>query len=395
MNRREFISTTIASGVAFATHAADPARKLRVAVIGHTGHGDYGHGLDVMWLRLPETEIVAVADADPKGLAAAQKKLSVSRGFADYQQMLAETKPDIAVVAPRHIDGHKAMVLAAVEAGVSGIYMEKPMCPTLADADQIVAACEQRRVKLAIAHRNRYHPALPAIDRFVKEDGIGRLLELRIRGKEDARGGAQDLWVLGSHMLNVAHYFAGDPVSCSGVLLKDGHPASRADLTEGTEGVGLIAGNEAHARFDMERGVPVFFDSVARAGNATAGFGLQLIGARGLIDIRGDSHPLAHLVAGSPFEPAKEPRPWIPISSAGPGKPEPIGDLKTQVASHLTAGRDLIAAIREDRQPLCSARDGRTTLEMIAAVFESHRLDGQRVKIPLKARGNPLALLSA
>ena len=38
---------------------AESERKLRVAVIGHTGHGDYGHGLDTMWLRVPETEIVA------------------------------------------------------------------------------------------------------------------------------------------------------------------------------------------------------------------------------------------------------------------------------------------------------------------------------------------------
>jgi hypothetical protein len=61
--------------------------------------------------------------------------------------------------------------------------------------------------------------------------------------------------------------------------------------------------------------------------------------------------------------------------------------------AHLTAGRDLIAAIREKRQPLCSAHDARMTVEMIAAVFESHRQNGQRVVLPLTSRDNPLARL--
>jgi hypothetical protein len=46
-----------------------------------------------------------------------------------------------------------------------------------------------------------------------------------------------------------------------------------------------------------------------------------------------------------------------------------------------------------NRSPLCSAADGRTTIEMISAVFESHRLQGHRVTFPLETRVNPLTLL--
>ncbi len=60
---------------------------------------------------------------------------------------------------------------------------------------------------------------------------------------------------------------------------------------------------------------------------------------------------------------------------------------------HILAGRDLIAAIREDRPPLCDGRQGATTVEMICAAFESHRLGGARVTLPLKTRVNPLGLL--
>ena len=40
-----------------------------MGVIGHTGRGNYGHGLDVVWNLLDETSIGAVADANEGGLA--------------------------------------------------------------------------------------------------------------------------------------------------------------------------------------------------------------------------------------------------------------------------------------------------------------------------------------
>ena len=177
MYRRHFLALGIASAFSLGTRAADSAARLRVAVIGHTGRGNYGHGLDTMWLGIPETEIVAVADADAAGLAAARKKLKVERGFADYRKMLAEVKPDIVAVAPRFVDEHRDMILAAIESGARGIYVEKPFCRTPAEADEIVAACAKRNVKLAIAHRNRYHPAVATVAALVKDGAIGRLLE--------------------------------------------------------------------------------------------------------------------------------------------------------------------------------------------------------------------------
>lgn len=395
MNRRHFIaaSSIAASGFTFPARGADAAPRLRVAVIGHTGRGDYGHGLDTMWEKLPETELVAVADADGKGLAVAQVKLKVKTGFSDYRKMLAEVKPDMVAIGMRYVDQHRDVALAVAASGAKGIYMEKPFCRTPEEADEIVAACEQKNVKLAVAHRNRWHPVLTAIDKLVKEDAIGRLLELRARGKEDARGGSLDLWVLGSHLLNLICYFGGQPLGCSATVLQAGKPITRADVKDGAEGLGPLAGNEVHARFDMARGVPAYFDSVANAGDRAAGFGLQLIGTKGVIDLRVDQDPVAHYLAGNPFRPVKEPRNWVPISSAGIGGPEPIADLGKNVMAHLVSGRDLLAAIRENRQPLCSARDARTVVEMIAAVFESHRLQGQRVVFPLAQRDNPLTRL--
>ena len=41
--------------------------KYKVAIIGSTGRGDYGHGLDIVWQKFDDCEVVAVADQDAAG----------------------------------------------------------------------------------------------------------------------------------------------------------------------------------------------------------------------------------------------------------------------------------------------------------------------------------------
>ena len=131
--------------------------KHRVAIIGRTGHGDYGHDLDVAWLDLPGVEIVAVADDDPAGLAKAAQRLKVERTFDDWRKMLDETKPGVVSVCNRHVDQHQAMILAALERGIH-VFCEKPLCRSLAEADAIVRACEQTHTHVAIAHQTALQP---------------------------------------------------------------------------------------------------------------------------------------------------------------------------------------------------------------------------------------------
>ena len=369
-------------------------------MIGHTGRGNYGHGLDTVWLKLEETRLVGVADANRAGLEAAMKRLRVEAGYAEYRKMLDDVRPDIVSVCTRQPDQHRDMILAAIRSGAKAIYIEKPFCCTPAEADEIVAACAAENVKLAVAHRNRYHPALQAIEKLVADGGIGQVLEIRGRGKGDRRGGAEDLWVLGSHVLNLVHFFGGPAKSCSAVLRQDGRRVTAADVREGNEALGPIAGNQVHARYELEnaRNDPTsnliaYFDSIANDGTGGSGFGLQIIGGEGIIDVNCDQFPLAYLVPGNPFRPLDKPRPWIPISSAGVGQPEPLADLARTIGDHTVPARDLIATIGSDRQPLCSVHEGAMTVEMISAVFASHRAQSGAVSIPLSSRQNELAKL--
>ena len=395
--RRSFLSR-IAAAVGTAPYAAaafGAARRgpYRVGVIGHTGRGNFGHGLDTVWLDLSETSIVGVADADSRGLQDARQRLRVAAGYADYRTMLRELQPDLVAVCCRHPDQHRAMTIAAIEAGAQGVYVEKPFCRTPGEADAVRAACEKHSAKVAVAHRNRYHPVLEQIDGLIQSGRIGKVLELRGRGKGDQRGGSEDLWVLGSHVMDLLHYFGGPPTSCSAVVRIDGRPVVREDVRPGNEALGPLAGNEVHARFEMANGVIAYFDSIANDGTKNAGFGLQIVGSAGVIRIACDRDPLAHLQLGNPFKPSAKPAAWQPISSAGVGQAETRAGFISEVVHHVVPVRDLIDAIETDRQPRCGVAEGAMTVEMICSVFASHQQGGRAVDLPLSKRDNALTRL--
>jgi predicted dehydrogenase len=214
---------------------------------------------------------------------------------------------------------------------------------------------------------------------------------MRGRGKEDQRGGGLDLWVLGSHVVNLMHFFGGPAKSCSATIWEGDRLATKEDIKQGPEGTGPLVGDRLHARYELADGTIAYFDSIKAAGVREANFGLQIIGSKGIVDLRVDVEPLAHFVPGNPFLPTKEPRPWIPITSGGLDKPEPVAGIKAGVAGHLIPARDLMAAIQENRPTLCSAEDGRVTVEMICGVFASHLQNSKAVPLPLQVREHPLS----
>ena len=147
MDRRRFSATAL-SLLGSAVHCSGQtfnkeSRSWSVAVIGHTGRGDYGHGLDTVWQHVPNAIVKGVADADTMGLARELTKLGLDteQGYSDYRLMLREVQPDIVAICPRHVDQHCDMILAAVNAGAKGIYVEKPFVQTLKQLDEVVEAC--------------------------------------------------------------------------------------------------------------------------------------------------------------------------------------------------------------------------------------------------------------
>jgi predicted dehydrogenase len=365
-------------------------KTYHVAVIGRTGKGNYGHGLDVVWKAIDRVEIVAVADEDEKGRTAAAERLQVKNSYADYRKMLEKEKPQIVSVADRYLDAHKDMVVACAEAGAS-IFLEKPMARTLAEADEMVKACETHHVKLAIAHQTRYSPRLARVRELLAEGKLGDLLEMHARGKEDQRGGGQDLMVLGTHLFDLMRFVAGDPTWCFARVLQNGKPATKADVREGGENMGLVLGDDLHATYGFNKGVIGTFGSRKAKDGAAARFGLQLYGTKGVVHLETGSLPPVYFLDDPSWTPGKSKAAWQEVTSDGVGKPEPLKDAGLG-QGNVWIAKDLIEAIEKDRQPLGSMYDGRAALEMILAVYESHRLKGP-VELPLTNRKHPLTMV--
>ena len=118
ISRRRFVAHTTMA--AFSTHlllAADAGPKKRAVIIGDTGHGDYGHGLDVALTGVPQVEVLAVADPDPAGRARAAERAGAHRQYEDFRKMLREEKPDLVVIAPRWSEGHYGAAIEALKGG--------------------------------------------------------------------------------------------------------------------------------------------------------------------------------------------------------------------------------------------------------------------------------------
>lgn len=370
------------------------APKYRAAIIGRTGQGDYGHGLDVVYNGMPQVTVVAVADPDAAGRAACAARTRAARQFADYREMLEAVKPDLVSVGPRWIDCHHDMVMACVAAGVKGIYCEKPFARTLAEADALVEGCRKAGVHLAVAHQNRAVPYLDHVKQLVRQGAIGKLMRVRGKGKDDSRGGAQDLIVLGTHVLDQMRAVAGDPLWVSGHVRQDGRELARADVKEGGERLGPIGGNNLSGYFAFPDGVAGSFDSYVSRGSGRF-MGIWLEGTEGTITLHGGFDKQAYLCKTPQWTPELGASGWeritLPEWDNGPdGHRRSGAELLTLANQRMVQG--LIDCIEKGGTHFSSGADARWAMEMYFGIPESQRT-GARIPLPMQTRQNPWALL--
>jgi predicted dehydrogenase len=356
-------------------------RIYRVGVIGRTGRGNYGHRLDMVWKSLPNTQVVAVADDNPEGLKQAVERLGVRAAYTDFHEMLRQERPDIVAIATRWPEWHLEMVMASTEARAAGIYMDKPISRTPAEADQMISACARASTKLAVAHQMRISPLIELAKQRVSAGAIGQLLEMRGRGKEDARAGGEDLMILGTHVFDLMRQFAGDPQWCFGRVTSGGREIERRDAREGKEGLGPVAGDSIAGVYGFANGITGYFGSKRSDDESGKRWGLDLYGSKGILTIRADmANPTIEIAEGTAWAGA----PWSPLTAAG-GAP-----ARTPDEANAVLVADLFEAIQQNREPKASGRDALWAVEMALAVYES-QLSGGRVRLPPARRSHPLA----
>lgn len=349
-------------------------KSYRACVIGHTGRGNYGHGMDTCFDGFANIRVVGLADPNEKGREA--RKGKAERLYADWREMLSKEKPNLVSIGPRWVEQRVEMFTACAEIGAH-VYSEKPMALSLADADAILAACDKAGVKTQFAHQNRPLASTLHAKKAVDEGLIGDILEMRARGKEDHRAGGEDMAVLGTHCMYLMRLFGGDVQWVSARVQRDGQDVTRDDRREATEPLGWVAGNQIHATFAFAKGVQGHFASQKQEKGPGNRFGVSIFGTKGAIAFSPGNLGKILYTSDRLWHGG-----WQPL----PGNPS-AGE-SASVGNRLLV-EDLLRCIENGGEPMASGRESRATMEMIHGVYASH-LAGARVSLPLKERKHPL-----
>lgn len=143
---------------------------MRVAVIGL---GNAGSTLHLPALAgLPGVEAVGM-DLDPGRRAEAAEQFRIPV-YADFDQLVAEAKPDVVLVGTPP-DSHASYCLRAFAAGAD-VLCEKPFVASLAEADEVLNAARASGRRIALNHDFREMPIFRAVRNAVSSGDTGGLV---------------------------------------------------------------------------------------------------------------------------------------------------------------------------------------------------------------------------
>jgi len=129
---------------------------LKVGVIG-TGHLGSVHAK--IWREVETASLAGVYDADDARAAQAARDAK-TRAFPSVAALLAEVDA-VSIVTPTST--HAAVAHEAIAAG-RHVFIEKPVTRTEEEAEALIAAARERKVKLQVGHIERFNPAILALD---------------------------------------------------------------------------------------------------------------------------------------------------------------------------------------------------------------------------------------
>jgi predicted dehydrogenase len=362
----------------------------RIAIIGHTGAGDYGHSVDQAFVGVAGSEIVALSDPDDQGRVEAVARTGATTGYADYREMIASEHPDIVVVATHEMSGHLDMVVAAAEHGAH-VYVEKPLAPTPGDVDVMLAACDSAGVMLVMAHPWRGRPQIQQVAiPMIREGKIGVPRFAKLYGFGNEFAGDQWMIDLYPHLFDFVYQLFGMPLWCQSVISQDGRPAVKADCKDGLFGMGTSAGNGTWAHFQYD-GFNAEFESYLGdekddgLGNPYNPFRVDIHGTEGTLSIPGPIFDGPDVY----FHPSSSPRyfdddRWEVIAH------EPVPWLDKWINAHHRMARSMLDVLdgQTPEYELCDGRTARLLMTMAMAVHASH-VQGARVSFPFEQTTNP------
>ncbi|MBZ0294693.1 MAG: Gfo/Idh/MocA family oxidoreductase [Anaerolineae bacterium] len=143
-------------------------KKLRVGIVG-CGEATQILHLPSLYQLRDKFEAVALCDISRtvmNGVGNAWQ-IPAEKRFLDYQELIAQDDVDAVLIANPNAY-HKEIILAAISAG-KHVLVEKPMCITLEDADEIIAADAVSDCVVQVGTMRRYSPSFVSACQLVKE----------------------------------------------------------------------------------------------------------------------------------------------------------------------------------------------------------------------------------
>jgi scyllo-inositol 2-dehydrogenase (NAD+) len=143
--------------------------RLGVGVIG-VGTVGRRHAENLAW-RIPQAQLVAVADAREDVAQTVASDFGATSWYTTAEELAAHPDVEAILVASSHA-GHLEGILAAAR-NKKDVFCEKPITPTLAEADEALYAVKAANVRLQIGFMRRYDPAYVAAKQRIEAGEIG------------------------------------------------------------------------------------------------------------------------------------------------------------------------------------------------------------------------------
>lgn len=226
------------------------------------------------------SELVAVMDVNPEFAEKCKKKYGAKYAFTNYEELLALDEIEAVYIASP-VFCHKEQALAAAKAK-KHILLEKPMGLTVADSEEIIAACDAAGVKLGTGFMMRFHAYHQAIKKVIADGVIGDIVSMRAQftcwypdiencwRQNKALSGGGALMDMGIHCIDLLQYLSGlEAVECVGFAP--------------TQTFSYNADDSASVLMKMNNGALAYVDANFNIPDAAAKCPLEFYGTKGSI----------------------------------------------------------------------------------------------------------------
>ena len=175
---------------------------LRYQGCTHAGAYTQAHGV----------ELIAGADIDRKALKAfgADWDLPQKHLYTDYREMLDHEKPDIVSIAA-YAPERMRMSLEALQAGAKGLWLEKAVGCSIAEAESIRDALSEAGAVAVVDYPRRGRSGYRTIKRLIDTEQFGRLQTVTCHM-------SPELIHTGTHAFDVLRFWCGEALEVQGRL---------------------------------------------------------------------------------------------------------------------------------------------------------------------------------